>query len=63
MLMHIPDVSRLLARWRGPGAVLLNADWWADDYLPEDHAAYAAGFEAIYSFVPLAVKVRERGMG
>lgn len=51
------DVSRLLVAWRGPGAVLLNADWWADDWLPEDHAAFVKAFEAIYSFVPLEVKV------
>ncbi len=50
-------MSRLLASWKGPGAVLLNADWWADDRIPEEYAAFVATFDAIYSFIPLAVKV------
>ena len=55
---QIGDVSRLLAAWRGPGAVLLNAGWWADDAVPAEYAAFVGSFEAVYAFIPLEVKVR-----
>ncbi|PSC69981.1 hypothetical protein C2E20_6530 [Micractinium conductrix] len=53
---QLDDVMRLLAYWRGPGAIALNADWGADS-APVEQVAFIKSFEAIYCFLPLVVKV------
>lgn len=59
-MVQIGDVSRVLGSWRGAGAVLLNSDWWASDFVPPEHAAFVNTFEPVYSFVPLEVKASGR---
>ncbi|PRW33585.1 hypothetical protein C2E21_7646 [Chlorella sorokiniana] len=53
---QLDSVMRLLAYWRGPGAVVLNADWSADK-APVEQVAFIKSFEAVYCFLPLMVKV------
>ncbi|KAI7842867.1 hypothetical protein COHA_003485 [Chlorella ohadii] len=53
---QLDSVMRLLAYWRGPGAVVLNADWSAEK-VPVEQVAFIKSFEAVYCFLPLMVKV------
>lgn len=53
---QLDSVMRLLAYWRGGGAVALNADWSAET-APVEQVAFIKSFEAVYCFLPLMVKV------
>ncbi|KAL4435443.1 hypothetical protein ABPG77_006205 [Micractinium sp. CCAP 211/92] len=53
---QLDSVMRLLAYWRGAGAVALNADWSAET-APVEQVAFIKSFEAVYCFLPLMVKV------
>ncbi|KAL4856994.1 Protein Trigalactosyldiacylglycerol 1 [Chlorella vulgaris] len=53
---QLDSVMRLLAYWRGPAAILLNAEWTAEQ-APMEQVAFIKSFETIYCFLPLMVKV------
>ncbi|KAI3425204.1 hypothetical protein D9Q98_008972 [Chlorella vulgaris] len=53
---QLDSVMRLLAYWRGPAAILLNAEWSAEQ-APMEQVAFIKSFETIYCFLPLMVKV------
>lgn len=67
VLFSAPKTSQLaalesiLARWRGPAAVLLNAEWAPESGedsggVPAGYTAFARSFEAAYCFLPILIK-------
>ena len=58
---QIDEVERVLGAWRGPAAVLLNAEWSKDGGeeeagVPPQHTAFARSFDAVYCFLPILIK-------
>ena len=57
LYVQVEKVDVLLSKWTGPAAILLNAEW-TPETVNSQHKAFVKSFESIYSFLPLAIKVR-----
>ena len=59
MYLQVEKVEALLSEWKGRVAIVLNADW-APDNVSSEFRKFAASFESVFSFLPVAIKVRSR---